>query len=102
MELPGPASFSLFVVQEMNHVRDAGTRVAGWVHFIKHERTFDILRTEFRELPSVPNRESYRYEPGNVLLVAVLRRKPNTSAPASPSDLSYWLVIVKPEAEAKP
>ncbi len=86
------------------YVQDAGARVAGWTHFIKHERTLEVLRTEFRELPPAPNRESYRYEPGDVLLVAVLRRRPtkaNPCVPSSPEDLSYWLVVVKPEA-AKP
>jgi hypothetical protein len=86
------------------YVQDAGVRVAGWVHFIKHKRTLDVLRTEFPELPPEPNRETYRYEPGDILLVAVLRRKPTRSdpcMPASPDDLSYWLVVVKPEA-AKP
>ena len=85
------------------YLRDAGVRVAGWTHFIKHERTLEVLRTEFRELPPATNHESYRYEPGDVLLVAVLRRRPtraNPCVPASPEDLSYWLVIVKQEAKA--
>jgi hypothetical protein len=83
------------------YVRDVGARAAGWTHFIKHERTLEVLRSEFTELPPAPNRESYKYEPGDVLLVAVLRRKPtraSTCVPASPDDLSYWLVVVKPEA----
>jgi hypothetical protein len=86
------------------YVQDAGARVAGWVHYIKHERTLEVLRTEFFELPPAPNRESYKYEPGDVLLVAVLKRKPtraNPCVPASPDDLSYWLVVVKPEAADK-
>jgi hypothetical protein len=83
------------------YVQDAGARIAGWTHFIKHERTLEVLRTEFRELSPAPNPESYTYAPGDVLLVAVLRRKPSPCVPASPDDLSYWLVVVKPEA-AKP
>ena len=87
------------------YVQDAGARIAGWTHFIKHERTLEVLRTEFRELSPAPNPESYTYTPGDVLLVAVLRRRPtraNPCVPASPSDLSYWLIIVKPEAAVKP
>jgi hypothetical protein len=87
------------------HVQDAGARVAGWIHFIKHRRTLDVLRSEFDVLSPEPNRETYRYEPGDILLVAVLRRKPTRSepcVPASPEDLSYWLVVVKPEAAVKP
>jgi hypothetical protein len=87
------------------YVQDAGARIAGWVHFVKHERTLEVLRSEFYELPPAPNREPYKYEPGDVLLVAVLKRKPtraNPCAPATPDDLSYWLVVVKPESAAKP
>ncbi len=86
------------------YVQDAGARVAGWAHFIKHERTLEVLRAEFRELSPAPNFETYKYEPGDVLLVAVLKRKPtraNPCVPASSEDLSYWLVVVKPET-AKP
>jgi hypothetical protein len=85
MELPGPASSSLFVVQEMNHVRDASARIAGWTHFIKHERTLEVLRTEFTKLPPAPNRESYTYVPGDILLVAVLRRRPTRDNPRVPA-----------------
>jgi len=87
------------------YLQDMGARAAGWIHFIKHERTLEVLRTEFYELSPVPNFETYRYEFGDVLLVAVLRRKPtraNPCVPASPEDLSYWLVIVRPEAAGKP
>jgi len=86
------------------YVQDAGAKIISWAHFIKHERTLEVLRSELVELSPVPNRETYKYEPGDVLLVAVLKRKPtrgNPCIPASPEDLSYWLVIVKPEA-AKP
>ena len=87
------------------YLQDMGARAAGWTHFIKHERTLEVLRSEFRELPPATNHESYRYEPGDVLLVAVLRRRPtraNPCVPASPEDLSYWFVAVKPEAAVKP
>jgi len=83
------------------YVRDVGARVVGWIHYIKHRRTLEVLRTEFNELSPEPNRETYRYESGDILLVAVLRRKSTRSepcVPASPDDLSYWLVVVKPEA----
>jgi hypothetical protein len=87
------------------HVQDERARVAGWTHYIKHERTLEVLRSEFRELSPAVNPESYAYAPGDVLLVAVLRRKPtkaNPCVPASPSDLSYWLIVVKPEVAVKP
>ena len=83
------------------YLQDVGARIIGWAHFIKHKRTLDVLRSEFRELPPVPNLETYHYEPGDVLLVAVLRRKPTRSdpcVPATPDDLSYWFVAVKPES----
>lgn len=87
------------------YLQDMGARVAGWTHFIRHERTLEVLRSEFYELPPAPNRETYKYEPGDVILVAVLRRKPtraNPCVPSSPEDLSYWLVVVKPETAVKP
>jgi hypothetical protein len=84
-------------------LQDVGARVAGWTHFIKHKRTLDVLRSEFPELSPEPNRETYKYEPGDVILVAVLKRKPTRCepcVPASPEDLSYWLVTVKQVAKA--
>jgi hypothetical protein len=69
-----------------------------WTHHIFHKKTLDILRMEFPELPSAPSRVGYRYRPGDVLLVAVLKRRPtrrNTCVPETPEDLSYWLVAVK-------
>lgn len=83
------------------YLQSVGAGAVSWVHFIKYKRTLDVLRTEFNELPAAPNRETYRYEPGDVLLVAVLRRKPTRAdpcVPAGPDDLSYWLVVVKPES----
>jgi hypothetical protein len=69
-----------------------------WTHHILHKRTLDILRTEFPELPPAPARVGYRYAPGDVLLVAVLKRRPtrrNPCVPATPDDLSYWFITVK-------
>jgi hypothetical protein len=69
-----------------------------WTHHILHERTLDVLRTEFPELPPRPSRAGYKYAPGDVLLVAVLRRRPtrrNSCVPATPDDLAYWFVTVK-------
>lgn len=69
-----------------------------WTHHILHKRTLDILRTEFPELPPRPARVGYRYVPGDVLIVAVLRRKPtkrDPCVPAGPDDLSYWFITVK-------
>lgn len=69
-----------------------------WTHHILHKRTLDILRTEFPELPPEPSRGGYKYAPGDVLLVAVLKRRPtrrNPCVPATPEDLAYWLVTVR-------
>jgi hypothetical protein len=69
-----------------------------WVHHIRHKRTLDILRAEFPELPPGPNHSPYRYKPGDVLIVAVLKRRPtrrDPCVPATPEDLTYWLVTVK-------
>ncbi|MFZ8809612.1 MAG: hypothetical protein ACO2PN_16105 [Pyrobaculum sp.] len=69
-----------------------------WTHHILHKRTLDIMRTEFPELPPEPSRGGYKYAPGDVLLVAVLKRRPtrrNPCVPATPEDLAYWLVTVR-------
>jgi hypothetical protein len=66
-----------------------------WTHHILHKRTLDILRTEFSELPPRPARVGYKYRPGDVLLVAVLKRRPMPCVPVTADDLTYWLVTVK-------
>jgi len=80
------------------HLAETSAEDVAWTHHIFHKRTLDILRAEFPELPPRPSRVGYRYTPGDVLLVAVLRRKPtraNPCVPAAPDDLTYWLVTVK-------
>ena len=80
------------------YMMETGAEDVVWTHYILHERTLDVLRTEFPELPPRPSRAGYRYAPGDVLLVAVLRRRPtrrNTCVPAAPDDLAYWFITVK-------
>jgi len=80
------------------YLKETGVEDVVWTHHILHERTLDVLRTEFPELPPRPIRVGYKYAPGDVLLVAVLKRRPtrqNPCVPATPDDLAYWLVTVK-------
>jgi hypothetical protein len=80
------------------YLTEAGAEGVVWTHHILHERTLDVLRTEFPELPPRPSHAGYKYTPGDVLLVAVLKRRPtrrNPCVPATPDDLTYWLVAVK-------
>ena len=81
-----------------NYLMETDAKNVVWAHYIQHQKTLDILRTEFPELPPEPNYMTYKYAPGDVLLVAVLKRRPtkrNPCVPATPDDLSYWLVTVK-------
>jgi len=94
---PAPAPAELRVLLS-RYLAETDAEDVAWMHHIFHKRTLDILRAEFPELPPRPSRVGYRYAPGDVLLVAVLRRKPtraNPCVPAAPDDLSYWLVTVK-------
>ncbi len=80
------------------YLMEAGVKNVVWSHYILHKRTLDILRAEFPELPPEPSRVGYKYAPGDVLLVAVLKRRPtrrDPCVPATPEDLAYWLVAVK-------
>ena len=92
---PSPAELRALL---NNYLMETGAKNVAWTHHILHKRTLDILRTEFPELPPKPSRVGYRYRPGDVLLVAVLKRKPtrrNPCVPATPDDLAYWFVAVK-------
>ncbi len=80
------------------YLMEAGAKDVVWTHRILHKRTLDILRIEFPELPPKPSRVGYKYRPGDILLVAVLKRRPTRRSPCipeTPDDLSYWLVTVK-------
>ena len=80
------------------YLMEAGAEGVVWTHYILHERTLDVLRTEFPELPPRSSRAGYRYAPGDVLLVAVLKRRTtrwNPCIPATPDDLTYWFIAVK-------
>jgi hypothetical protein len=92
---PSPAELRALL---NNYLMETGAKNVVWTHRILHKKTLDILRTEFPELPPAPARAGYKYKPGDVLLVAVLRRRPtrrDPCVPAAPEDLSYWLVTVK-------
>jgi len=94
---PAPTPAELRVLLN-RYLMETGAEDVAWTHHIFHKRTLDILRAEFPELPPRPSRVGYRYAPGDVLLVAVLKRRPtrrNPCVPATPDDLTYWLVTVK-------
>ncbi len=81
-----------------SYLAEVGARDAVWTHYIQHKQTLEILRAEFPELPPEPNYATYKYKPDDVLLVAVLKRRPtrrDPCLPASSDDLAYWLVTVK-------
>jgi len=84
------------------HLQEIGAENVIWVHFIKHKRTLRILRTEFAELPQGPNYASYKYALGDIMLVAVLKRKPHPCVLLMPEDLAYWLVTVESQADVIP
>jgi hypothetical protein len=82
----------------VGYLAEIGAEDVAWTHYIRHRQTLDVLRTEFPELPPEPNYATYKYRPGDVFIVAVLRRRSsrrNPCAPLSPDDLTYWLVAVK-------
>jgi hypothetical protein len=81
-----------------SYLTEIGTRSAVWTHHIRHKQTLDVLRAEFPELPPKPNYAPYKYRSGDVLLVAVLKRRPtkrDPCVPATPEDLAYWFVAVR-------
>jgi hypothetical protein len=84
------------------HLKGIGAENVVWVHFIRHRRTLRILRTEFAELPQEPNYTTYKYAPGDVLLIGVLKRKPRPCVLLMPEDLSYWLVTAELQADVMP
>jgi len=95
--IPAPTPAELRALLN-RYLMETGAEDVAWTHHIFHKRTLDILRAEFPELPPRPSRVGYRYAPGDVLLVAVLKRRPtrrNPCVPATPDDLTYWLVTVK-------
>ncbi len=92
---PSPAELRALL---HSYLAEIGAKDVVWTHYIRHKRTLDILRTEFPELPPRPSYAPYKFKPGDVLLVAVLKRRPtrrNPCVPATPDDLSYWFVTVK-------
>jgi len=84
------------------YLQEIGAENVIWAHHIKHKRTLEVLRTEFAELPQEPNYSTYKYAPGDVLLIAVLRRRPHPCLLLVPEDLSYWLVTAELQRDAMP
>jgi len=96
------ASLSELRAMLNKHLMGIGAENVVWVHFIRHKGTLKILRGEFAELPQEPNYSTYKYVPGDILLVAVLRRKPHPCVLLTPEDLSYWLVTAELQADVMP
>jgi hypothetical protein len=84
------------------HLQEIGAESVIWTHHIKHKRTLKILRGEFAELPQEPNFVTYKFAPGDILLVAVLRRKPHPCVLLMQEDFSYWLVTAELQADVMP
>ena len=73
-----------------------------WVHYIRHKPTLDVLRMVFPEFPDTPAGTSYKYAPGDVLIVATLKYGSRVANPnagqdviVKADDLIYWFVTVK-------
>jgi hypothetical protein len=69
-----------------------------WVHYIRHKPTLDVLRMVFPEFPEQPAGMTYKYAPGDVLIVATLKygsRVANPDVMVKAEDLIYWFVTVK-------
>jgi len=84
------------------YLQEIGAENIIWAHHIKHKRTLKVLRTEFAELPQELNYSTYKYTPGDILLVATLRRRPHPCLLLMPEDLSYWLVTAELQTDAVP
>ncbi len=98
---PAPSLSELRAVLN-RHLQEIGAESVVWTHHIKHRRTLKILRGEFAELPQEPNYVTYKYTPGDVLLVAVLRRKPHPCVLLMPEDFSYWLATAELQLDSTP
>jgi broad specificity phosphatase PhoE len=98
---PAPSLSELRAVLN-RHLQEIGAENVVWVHFIKHKSTLKILRGEFAELPQEPNYATYKYAPGDVLLIGVLRRRPRPCVLLMPEDLSYWLVTAELQLDIIP
>ncbi len=73
-----------------------------WVHYIRHKPTLDVLRMVFPEFPEQPAGMTYRYAPGDILIVATLKygsRGTSQDVTVDADDLIYWFVTVKHSAD---
>ena len=84
------------------HLQKIGAERVVWAHYIRHRKTLSILRREFIELPQEPNYATYRHAPGDVMLIAVPKRKPHPCILPMPEDFSYWLATAELQAEPSP
>jgi hypothetical protein len=77
-----------------------------WVHYIRHKPTLDVLRMVFPEFPDTPTGTTYKYTPGDVLIVATLKygsrvagQNAGQDVMVKAEDLIYWFVTVKHTAD---
>jgi len=89
--------FNKYTLEVMVDLKDVT-----WVHYIRHKPTLDVLRMVFPEFPEQPVGTTYRYAPGDVLIVATLKHGSRVANPSAgpdvvvnADDLVYWLVAVK-------
>jgi hypothetical protein len=73
-----------------------------WVHYIRHKPTLDVLRMVFPEFPEQAAGTTYKYAPGDVLIVATLKygsrvagQNASQDVFVKAEDLIYWFVTVK-------
>jgi hypothetical protein len=84
------------------HLQEVGAENVVWTHYIKHRRTLKVLQREFPELPQEPNYSSYRYAPGDVMLIAVPKRRPHPCVLPMPEDFFYWLATAELQEDLIP
>jgi hypothetical protein len=77
-----------------------------WIHYIRHKPTLDVLRMVFPEFPEQPAGTTYKYAPGDVLIVATLKygsrvagQNASQDVFVKAEDLIYWFVTVKHVAD---
>ena len=97
---PAPSLSELRAVLN-KHLQEIGAESVVWTHYIRHRRTLSVLRKEFAELPPEPNYATYKYAPGDVLLIAALKRRPHPCVLMMPEDFSYWLAAAELQTEPK-
>jgi len=98
--MPAPSLAELRALLN-KYLQEIGAENVVWTHHIRHKRTLRILRSEFAELPQEPNYVTYKYAPGDILLIVTLKRKPHPCVLTMPEDFSYWLATAELKPEPK-